>query len=131
MGLPRVTPLCLAVVLLAGCAASYNERMTFLDQMSAKGIEYRGQLQKQGTDPSEQACGIGFDLLKPDIPSDQDGGDATPAWRAQVREAYMKSCLTGAARPKPDPSGVKAVTPVPFGSKSPVVVTPTPAHPSS
>jgi hypothetical protein len=112
--------MCAVMIAVSGCSpAPYNERMAFLDQMSTKGIEYRGQLQKQGTEPSEKACSIGFSLLKPDIPSDVDGGGVSQGWRDQVREAYMKSCMTGQPRPKPDPSGVKAVTPVPFGSESP------------
>jgi hypothetical protein len=93
--------------------------MSFLDEMSTKGIDYRKQLQKQGTEPSEKACSDGYALLDPDIPSDTDGGSVSPTWSDQVREAYLKSCLTGAPRPKPDPSGVKAVTPVPYGSTTP------------
>lgn len=108
-----------ALLAVAGCApAPYETRMKFLDTMSQKGIEYRGQLQKQGTEPSEKACGIGYDLLQADPPADETSEYVSDAWRAQVREAYMKACLTGAPRPKPDPSGVKAVTPVPFTSPS-------------
>jgi len=33
-------------------------------------------------------------------PPDEDGGEVTPKWDAQVREAYMKSCLTGKAAAK-------------------------------
>jgi hypothetical protein len=104
-------------VTLSGCAASYDKRMSFLDEMSSRGIEYRQQLQQQGTQPSEDACDKGWGLLDADPPSDREGGGWTPEWKDQTREAYIKGCLTGAARPKPDPSGVDAVTPVPYGSE--------------
>ena len=120
-------PLAAGVMTLAGCAASYEDRMSFLDEMSTKGIEYRKQLQKQGTEPSEKACDDGYVLLDPNIPDDSDGGGTTPKWRDQVREAYIKSCLTGEARPKPDPSGVKAVTPVPHRSTTPTTTAPSPS----
>jgi hypothetical protein len=107
------------LLMSAGCAESYEDRMKFLDQMSEKGVEYRGQLQQQGTELSEQACSDGYELLDPDIPYDTDGDTPSQKWKDQVKEAYMKSCLTGALRPKPDPSGVKAVTPVPHGSEPP------------
>ncbi|WP_305784973.1 hypothetical protein [Symbioplanes lichenis] len=115
---PAVSLTAAAMLSLLACTASYDERMKFLDDMSAKGITYRQQLQNQGTDPSEDACGKGWVLLKASIPSD-DSGYVSDEWRAQAEEAYVKSCLTGSARPKPDPSGVEAVTPVPFGSEKP------------
>ncbi|MFC6015759.1 hypothetical protein ACFP2T_06100 [Plantactinospora solaniradicis] len=90
--------------------------------MSQKGIEYRGELQKQGTPPSEKACGDGYELLDPDLPRDSNGTSTNRKWQDQVRESYMKACMTGALRPKPDPSGVKAVTPVPHGSVTPSIV---------
>jgi hypothetical protein len=121
---PRLiaVPLAVVVFALAGCAApSYTDRMAFLDKVNAEGIKYRQELQRQDTQPSEKACAIGWDLLNPDIPTDVDYGDATPKWRDQVREAYVKGCMTGQERPKPDPSGVQAVTPVPIGSEGPRV----------
>jgi hypothetical protein len=125
-----VTPaMALTLALVSGCAASYDTRMAFLDRMSSSGIKYRGQLQQQGTDPSDKACGIGYDLLKPNIPNDEDG-NISIEWTNQVREAYVKACLTGKPRPKPDPSGIKAVSPVPFSSSetpaAPGAVTATP-----
>lgn len=99
-----------------GCAESYTNRMKFLDEMSTKGIEYRGQLQQQHTAPNEAACKIGWALLKADIPQDLDGVGPSSAWQAQSEEAYVKSCMTGEALPKPDPSGISARTPVPFQS---------------
>ena len=105
----------------AGCAASYSDRMKFLDEMSTKGIEYRGQLQQQNTPPDEAACKIGWRLLDADVPYDTDEGGVTPEWKAEVQEAYVKSCITGEALPKPDPSGVSARTPVPFSSAAPTV----------
>jgi hypothetical protein len=116
---------------LAGCVPSpaelYQEREKFLDKVTADGITYRGQLQRQGSQVSEQACGLGYDLRgykESEIPPDpqQDGPFSEKAhqvWLAQVRESYMKGCLTGSPRPKPEPSGVKAVTPVPLGSSAP------------
>jgi hypothetical protein len=118
------TPSLLVIMLtLAGCAASYDERMKYLDQASQKGVEYRGKLQEQHTEPSRDACLIGFDLLKADPPADTDGGEVSKTWRDQVQESYVKSCMTGELRPKPDPSGIGAVTPVPISSKSPSLST--------
>lgn len=93
--------------------------MKHLDEMAARGIEYRGQLQQQNTPISEEACGIGYDLLKNTPPEDQEAGGTSPKWREQVREAYMKACLSGQAAPKPDPSGIGAVSPSPYGSAVP------------
>lgn len=118
----------LLAVALGGCSkAPYDERMKFLDDVSQKGIDYRVQLFDQKTEPSKDACKIGYDLLDPDLPPDMgDGMSTTPEWEKQVEEAYIKSCMTGELKPKPDVEGVDAVTgvpitarPVPSASSSP------------
>ncbi|MFV2100007.1 hypothetical protein [Micromonospora sp. LOL_024] len=114
-------PLAAVVLVVAGCAASYEERMTYLDEVSQQGIDYRTKLQEQNTEPSKEACSIGFDLLQAKPPYDRDGGHVTETWREQVKESYIKSCMTGELRPKPDPSGVDAVTPVPITPQQPPV----------
>jgi hypothetical protein len=115
-----LVPILAGAVSIAGCSAGvrpYEERMQFLDEMSAKGLEYRSQLQQQGTEPIEEACAKGWTLLQAN-PPDDTGDDVVSGdseeWLAQVRESYIKACMTGKPRPKPDPDGVKAVTPVPF-----------------
>ncbi|WP_157632373.1 hypothetical protein [Salinispora pacifica] len=123
------TAVALAAVLGAtGCAASYEERMRHLDEVSAKGIAYRGQLYEQDTEPSREACTIGYDLLKNTPPYDRDGPDSiSKAWSDQVKEAYIKSCMTGELKPKPDVDGVDAVTSVPITAPpDPVATSPTP-----
>lgn len=125
----RILPTAVLLSFAAGCAdaAPYDERMAFLDEMSVKGIEYRQQLQAQATVPDEAACTIGWGLLKPAIPLDRWDTSPTPQWIAQVKEAYVKSCMTGEPIPKPDVSGIPARTPVPFGSersRSPLPATP-------
>lgn len=110
-------------LVLAGCtvrAAPYSEREAFLDRMTAEGVEYRSELLRQATPISDKACAAGWVLLSPNVPYDEDGPNHSKEWLDQVEEAYMKGCLTGQLRPKPDPSGVKAVTPVPHGSESPL-----------
>lgn len=123
MGKPKATlivAVLAAAALTAGCADSYDTRMKFLDKMSAEGIKYRGQLQQQETPPDKAACEIGWKLLDADPPYDANGGVATVEWKAQIQEAYVKSCMTGETLPKPDPSGVNARTVVPFsGSPAP------------
>ncbi len=105
----------LAVLTLGGCGKEpYNERMKFLDDISQKGIDYRTHLYDQQTEPSKEACKIGYDLLDPDLPADTEIGDTSAKWREQVEEAYVKSCMTGELKPKPDVDGVDAVTPVPI-----------------
>lgn len=106
-------PMAVLACVAAGCAAPYKERMAYLDKMTNAGIAYRVDLLRQGTPVSEQACSIGYGLLNPDPPPDMEDGTLTDVWRKQVREAYMKGCLTGQPRPKPEPSGVDAVSPVP------------------
>ncbi len=102
---------------VSGCAAEpYDKRMAFLDDMSARGVEYRTQLHAQKTPPDEAACAIGWRLLDATVPYDQGGGSWSNEWRAEVEEAYIKSCMTGELLPKPDPSGIKARTPVPITS---------------
>lgn len=103
---------------LQACAASYSQRMKHLDYVAAKGVAYRGQLHKQGTQPSEESCTTGWNLLQDAPPLDGDFGGVSPKWKGQVAEAFVKSCMTGQPRPKPDPSGVGAVTAVPFSSPS-------------
>lgn len=123
------TAVALAAVLGAtGCAASHQERMKHLDQVSQRGIDYRDQLRAQDTDPSREACAIGYDLLQDAPPADQDGMvSTTDKWREQVKEAYVKSCMTGELKPKPDVDGVNAVTAVPLtGQPDPVTTSPTP-----
>jgi hypothetical protein len=114
-----------AALLAAGCgnlgsdvAYTYDKRVAFLDKMSAEGIKYRGQLQKQQTVPDQAACTLGWRLLNPEIPDDDSGDmdNGTKQWRAEVQEAYTKSCMTGQTIPKPDPSGVGARSVVPFSS---------------
>ncbi|RLP93605.1 hypothetical protein [Micromonospora sp. CV4] len=122
MKLRKVVTLPLVALALgvAGCsAASYEERMKYLDEVSQKGIDYRSKLQEQKTEPSKDACTIGFDLLQAKPPTDRDGGIVTDTWRDQVKESYVKSCMTGELRPKPDPSGIDAVTPVPVSAPPP------------
>lgn len=107
------------IAAVSGCAPhSYATRMKFLDDMSARGIEYRTQLQAQNTPPDEAACAIGWRLLDADVPYDEDGGVRSNEWNAEVKEAYIKSCMTGESLPKPDPSGIKARTPVPITSSA-------------
>ncbi len=120
-----LAPILVGAFALSGCGevAPYDQRMQFLDEMSAKGIEYRGQLHQQGTEPVEASCSTGWTLLQASVPPDAiangGGAYATDEWKAQAKEAYVKACLTGQPRPKPDPEGVKAVTPVPHTSTPP------------
>jgi hypothetical protein len=121
-----------AALLLTGCAASYKDRMNYLDTMTRDGLTYRTQLQKQGTQPSDAACTIGWNLLQAQPPDDTGSGTPSDTWLAQVKEAYVKACISGEARPKPEPSGINAVTPVPFptdirGSVLPPTPTPSSA----
>lgn len=108
-----------AGLLLGACGTSYEEREKFLDKMTVAGVAYRQDLLKQGTPVSEGACAIGWDLLNVDIPADGDGAYGNETWNAQPREAYIKGCMTGQPRPKPEPSGVHAVTAVPNSPASP------------
>ncbi len=112
------------LVTMVGCGfawrkAPYDERMAFLDKMTEAGITYRTDLLRQGTPISEEACRTGYELLDPDRPYDQTGRFQSEQWKAQIEEAFIKGCVTGRARPKPEPSGVNAVTPVPHGSGTP------------
>jgi len=124
MRLPLVLAAAIGVTLLAaGCAGEpYNKRMAFLDEVSKRGIEYRENLRAQKTAPSAAACEIGWKLLDAKVPNDTGDPVAGPTreWEAQAKEGYVKSCMTGEMKPKPDPSGVKAVTPVPIPSVAPV-----------
>ena len=118
----------LLAVILGGCSkAPYDERMKFLDDVSQKGIDYRAQLFDQKTAPSKEACKIGYDLLDPALPPDLVNGIGTsPEWEKQVEEAYIKSCMTGELKPKPDVEGIDAVTAVPVTAR-PVPSSPSPA----
>ncbi len=115
-----ITAMAISALLLGGCStASYEEKEKFLDKVSADGVTYRGQLQKQKTEPSKEACKIGFDLHDYDMPNDYDVATTSQELKAQVEEAFVRSCMTGEPRPKPEPQGVDGVRPVPHGSESP------------
>lgn len=106
---------------MVGCGfawreAPYDERMAFLDKMTQAGIEYRTDLLDQGTAISEEACRTGYNLLDPDKPYDDTPRFQTDKWKDQIEEAYIKGCLTGQARPKPEPSWSDVVPVVPHGS---------------
>ncbi len=115
-----LTALALSALLLGGCAtATYEQKEKFLDRVSTDGVTYRGQLQKQKTDPSKDACKIGFDLHEYDMPNDLDSFSTSQELKDQIEEAFVRSCMTGETRPKPEPDGVDGVSPVPHGSESP------------
>ncbi|MFG1892169.1 hypothetical protein ACGFIR_30420 [Micromonospora sp. NPDC049051] len=106
-----------------GCGhPSYDERMQYLDKVSQQGIDYRVKLYEQKTAPSKDACAIGYELLDQSPPRDGDLASSAK-WLDRVEEAYIKSCMTGELKPKPDVDGVDAVTAVP--------VTAPPAAPSA
>lgn len=119
MKIRRVVPYVIAsasLVVAGACGASYDERMKYLDSMAERGVAYRDKLYEQHTEPSKDACKIGYDLVGELPPSDSDAG-ISDEWRAQVEEAFMKSCMTGELKPRPDVSGVDAVTPMPHSPR--------------
>ncbi|BCJ67975.1 hypothetical protein GCM10009779_57560 [Polymorphospora rubra] len=61
------------------------------------------------------------------MPADTDGTAPSQAWRAQVEEAYVKSCMTGELKPRPDVDGIDAVTAVPVAPPSTATAPTSPA----
>jgi hypothetical protein len=91
--------------------------MQYLDDTAKRGVSYRARLQEQGTQPSKEACKLGYEQIK-ELPPQDEVGHISEVWRKQVEEAFVKSCMTGELMPKPDPSGVDAVTPSPHPSSA-------------
>lgn len=118
--LVRLVIAVLAAGALQACAASYKTRMAHLDLTAQRGLDYRAKLVKQGTQPSREACTTGYDLVDDNVPDDVEAGGESDTWRKQVAEAFIKSCMTGQPRPKPEPSGVDAVSAVPVTPLAPV-----------
>lgn len=123
--LVKIGLVAVAVAALQACAAPYDVRMKHLDLTAQRGLDYRAKLLKQGTQPSKSACATGWGFVQDNPPNDGDGGGETEEWHTQIAEAFIKSCMTGEPRPRPEPSGVDAVTAVPGAPASPAVaVTP-------
>ncbi|OLT12949.1 hypothetical protein BJF79_03350 [Actinomadura sp. CNU-125] len=104
---PQPAPAAAAALLtltftLTACAASYDERMTYLRKIANRGAETHKLLAAQGAHIDAKRCGATYDgLADDDIPSDIDGGGASTEWRAQVRQFFVDSCVTGLPKPVP------------------------------
>lgn len=83
-------------VLLLGCSAGYDDRMSYLREVALRGLETHNLLRNQGTGVNEQSCRIARGGLIDDIPSD-NSGDPEPSreWTQLVEQTFMRACTTG------------------------------------
>jgi hypothetical protein len=87
-----------------GCSASYDERMAYLRKAAARGVDTYKLLYSQEAPRIDKArcerayVGNGVADEAPWV----DASDGAAAWRAQVKEFFVDSCVSG--KPKPVPA---------------------------
>lgn len=86
--------------------------MNYLRKVTNRGVETHNLLYSQGAAINAKRCGDAYDGLEdPNIPEDLGDGGTSPQWRAQVRQFFVDSCVTGL--PKPVPGQATPTTPPP------------------
>ena len=112
----------LALLTAAGCSsASYTERMAYLRKVANRGVETHNLLAAQGAKIDAKRCDAAYDALDEDLPNDEGTGESI-AWRAQVRQFFVDSCVTGLPKPvpgQPTPNSPSPTTPPASPSKTP------------
>lgn len=109
---PAVAAAALLALSLTACSASYDERMAYLREVASRGAETHKLLASQGARIDAKRCGAAYDgLADDDIPSDLGGGSESTEWRAQVRQFFVDSCVTGLPKPVPGQSSPPPTSP--------------------
>jgi hypothetical protein len=91
------------VMLTASCAdPTYDERIEYLNTISAKGAEMHGLITEAGGEPGEKRCEELFGALEDKPPQFYTGGgnhdqEETEAFSEQAKLVFVDSCLSGTA----------------------------------
>ncbi|MEU4576146.1 hypothetical protein [Nonomuraea sp. NPDC023979] len=87
----------------AGVDGNVDERMSYLRKSAGRGVDTYKLLYSQEAKIDKARCERAFDGsgASKDMPPDTDTGHLTAQWRAQVKEFFVDSCLSG--KPKPVP----------------------------
>lgn len=119
-------------LLLAGCAASYEERRDYLRTVAVRGAETHVLMQAQEVkEINKKRCEQAYQGLADDIPHDHDMGGRSNEWRGQVEQFFVDSCLSGVPKSLEDipavPSpGADTTDPPSSSSQSQASTTPVP-----
>ncbi|MEU5869597.1 hypothetical protein ABZ815_51130 [Nonomuraea sp. NPDC047529] len=139
MSLPRrtcaaTTAAVITAIATIGCspASTYDQRMTYLRKVAGRGVDTYKLLYSQEAQIDKGRCErafVGNGVIN-DAPDDVTGGGETPEWRAQVKEFFVDSCISGKPKPVPgdlpDPAASQpSTTPSPT---APSTATPTSTH---
>lgn len=94
---PIFAAIVLVVTLISGCAADYDERMSYLRTVALRGIETHNLLRNQGSSVDESSCQLAQKGLIDDIPNDIGGTEtrASKEWTELVEQTFMRACTSG------------------------------------
>ena len=108
-------------IALAGCASSYDERMAYLRKVAARGVDTYKLLYSQDAHIDKARCERAFDGSGAgnDAPTDVNASTASQEWKAQVKEFFVDSCVSGKPKPTPDQMPYPSTTPTSSASASP------------
>ncbi|GAB2504663.1 hypothetical protein [Nocardiopsis aegyptia] len=86
----------LALLAVSGCAATYDERLDYLEESAQRGVQVHKMFQGQGVEINEETCINAHVALNDDIPSDISGGSPpSDEWEGLVEEAFVNACTSG------------------------------------
>ena len=106
----RVVPAALLLALLAGCSATYEERMAYLRKVAQQGAETHQLLRDQEA-PTIDAdrCVQAWEGLKNPNEYPTTSSTARTEWIGQIQQFFVDSCVSG--KPKPVPADAPAPAP--------------------
>jgi hypothetical protein len=93
--------------LTTGCgnAASYAERMTYLEKMASEGVQTHWLIVSQGGITTSKRCTDAYGGLQDQNPPDDTGtGVPSQNWLNQVQAFFVESCVTGLPKAVPGQS---------------------------
>jgi hypothetical protein len=102
---------CAAMLLLTGCAVTYDERMNYLRKVANRGADTHKFIRAQEALVDKARCERAFtgNGAGRDAPTDRDLSSGSEGWDAQVKEFFVDSCISGKPKavpgdPIPEPS---------------------------
>ncbi|MET7329515.1 hypothetical protein [Nonomuraea sp. NPDC005650] len=91
MSFPRrksaATTAAAAVIAVAGCGSTYDERMSYLHKVASRGVDTYKLLYSQEAHIDKARCERAFEgnSAGSDVPGDYEDGSTAVGWRAQVK----------------------------------------------
>lgn len=99
----RVTAVVTLGLMAVGCSAAstYDERIEYLNTVSARGVELHDLIIAGDGDPDDERCRELYAGLEEEVPSFEDWGvsnwEEEEAFIAQAEQVFVDSCLSGKA----------------------------------